>query len=301
MAKIIVPAVTAWNDNGKPDIEATKQIIDFLIAGGVDGVLVLGSTGEFTALSLQEKKVYLKAYADYVDGRMELYAGTGCINYDETLELSNAVYEMGYRASFVIGPCYYGMNDEQIFTYYDQLAKNLKGDMYIYNYPERSGHSVDAPVVRRLVESNKNIIGLKDTVQSPSHTNAICQATKDVHFEVYSGFDDQFFYNLCAGGSGSIGGLANILPEVWSDLIRSANQKNYERAIQISGLLYRLMPIYTQNISCSLLFKKLMAARGVKVPETAMFPYDEDGEAAYQKIKEIMDQVLEAYHTLPLE
>lgn len=170
---------------------------------------------------MAEKRDFLSFYADYVQGRTVLYAGTGSTNFHKTLELSNAVYDMGYRAPLVIGPYYYGMDQEHLFVYYDTLAKHLKGDMYIYNYPARSGHSIEAETVRRLAEANPNIVGLKDTVTEPGHTNQICHAMEGKPFEVYSGFDDQFLYNLSAGGHGSIGGLANVVPDIWSDLIRS--------------------------------------------------------------------------------
>ena len=227
MPKIIVPVVTIFDHSGKPDPEANKKVIDFLIQNGVDGILVLGSTGEFTELSLREKWDFLAFYADYVGGRTELYAGTGSVNYQQTLELSNGVYAMGYRAPLIIGPYYYGMDQEHIFTYYDTLAHNLKGNMYIYNYPARSGHSVAPETVRRLVDRNPNIVGLKDTVSSPSHTGDICLAMAGKDFEVYSGFDDQYLYNLSVGGCGSIGGLANFVPDIWRDLIAATKAEDF--------------------------------------------------------------------------
>ena len=129
MAKIIVPVVTVFGHDGKPDYEDNKKVIDYLIDNHVDGILVLGSTGEFTELSVAEKKDFLSFYANYVNGRVALYAGTGCITFDQTLELSNFVYGAGYKAPLVIGPFYYSMDQENIFAYYDALAKKLHGDM----------------------------------------------------------------------------------------------------------------------------------------------------------------------------
>ncbi|WP_277409604.1 dihydrodipicolinate synthase family protein [Lacrimispora xylanisolvens] len=74
-------------------------MIDFLVEGGVDGILVLGSTGEFTGLSKKEKYEFLRFYAEYTNQRVELYAGTGSTNFKETVELSNDIYSMGYVAS----------------------------------------------------------------------------------------------------------------------------------------------------------------------------------------------------------
>lgn len=295
MVKIIVPVVTVFDHSGKPDYEANKKVADYLIENGVDGILVLGSTGEFTELTVVEKRDFLAFYASYVNGRIPLYAGTGSINFHQTLELSNSVYDMGYQAPLVIGPYYYGMDQEHLFTYYDTLAKHLRGNMYIYNYPARSGHSIAAKTVRALAERNPNIIGIKDTVSEPAHTNQICRAMEGLPFEVYSGFDDQFFYNMAAGGSGSIGGLANIVPDIWSDLIRSVGREDLGRVVGLSRLLHRLMPIYDMGSSCSLLFKKLLVYRGVDISPKAIFPFDESDSIAFETVRKLLDQVLREY------
>lgn len=301
MAKIIVPVITVFGFDGKPDYEENKKVIDFLISHGVDGILVLGSTGEFTELSVAEKKDFLEFYAGYVDHRVELYAGTGCITFDQTLDLSNYVYGIGYKAPLVIGPFYYSMDQDNIFTYYDALAKKLKGNLYIYNYPARSGHSVSAQTVRRLVDANPNIVGLKDTVNEPSHTNQVFRAMEGTGFEVFSGFDDQFLYNAAAGGAGSIGGLANIVPDIWSDIIHTYNSGNLNRLIRLNRLINKLMPIYEMGSSCSLLFKKLLVYRGVEISPKAIFPFDEADNAAYEATKHILQNVLEEYNSLKAE
>lgn len=298
MAKIIVPVVTVFDHNGKPDYEDNKKVADYLIENGVDGILVLGSTGEFTELTVAEKRDFLAFYADYAGGRTELYAGTGSINFQQTLELSNSVYEMGYRAPLVIGPYYYGMDQEHLFTYYDTLARHLKGEMYIYNYPARSGHSIAAGTVRKLADRNPNIIGLKDTVSEPAHTNQVCLAMRGRPFAVYSGFDDQFLYNMAAGGCGSIGGLANVVPDIWSDLIRAANGGDFGRVMGLTGLLNRLMPIYEMGSSCSLLFKKLLVHRGVEISPKAIFPFDESDGIAFEAVRKLLDQVLAEYRQM---
>ncbi|MBE6989899.1 MAG: dihydrodipicolinate synthase family protein [Ruminococcaceae bacterium] len=295
MPKIIVPVVTVFDHNGKPDREDNRKVSDFLIRNGVDGILVLGSTGEFTELTVAEKRDLLQTYAEDVAGRTELYAGTGSLNFHQTLELSQAVYDMGYRAPMVIGPYYYGLDQAHLFTYYDTLAKHLQRDMYIYNFPARSGHSIAADTVRRLAEANPNIIGLKDSVSAPSHTNEICRAVEGLPFEVYSGFDDQYLYNLSSGGAGSIGGLANVVPDIWSDLIRSTKEQNFGRVIKLTNLLHRLMPIYDMGFSSSLLFKKLLVFRGVDISPKAIFPFDESDNAAFEAVKGLLADVLAEY------
>ena len=169
MAKIIAPVVTIFNEEEKPDYAGNKKVIDFLIEGGLDGILVLGSAGEFPDLNEQERLDFFRFYAEYVNGRVELLAGTGCIRYADTLALSNAVYELGYTP-MVISPYYFEMDQEKLFVYYDRLAKDVKGDLYLYNFPPRTGHSIAPETIRRLIDANPNIIGLKDSVSIPGHT-----------------------------------------------------------------------------------------------------------------------------------
>lgn len=298
MYKIITPVVTVFDSNEKPDYEANKKVIDFLVEGGVDGILVLGSTGEFTGLSRKEKSDFFRFYADYTNQRVELYAGTGSTNFKETVELSNEIYSMGYVAPMVIGPYYYGLDQEKLFLFYDTLAKSLSGDLYVYNFPARTGHSITPETVKKLLQENKNIVGLKDSVTEPNHTNLVCRAANGHPFISYSGFDDQFLYNISSGGNGCIGGLSNIVPEIWSDLVSAANGNDFERSIRLENLVHQLMPLYDMDSNFSLLFKKLMIKRGVEISPQAIFPFNQMDEEIYSKAAELMDRVIAQYRDL---
>lgn len=298
MCKIVVPVITVFDENEKPDYEANKKVIDFLINGGVDGILVLGSSGEFTGLTKAEKHDFFKFYADYTAGRVKLYAGTGSLNYEDTAALSNEAIEMGYEGAMVIGPSYYGLDQEKIFVYYDKLASDVKGNVYIYNFPARSGHSIEPETLKRLVEKHSNIKGLKDSVSEPNHTNLLLLAVKGHEFEMFSGFDDQFLYNLTSGGVGCIGALSNLVPELWSDLVRSVREKNFDRAMKLSGLTHELMPLYGMDSNFSLLFKKLMIHRGLEISDRAIFPFNQMAESTYKKAEALLDSVLEEYHKI---
>lgn len=297
MYKIITPVVTAFDENEKPDYEGNKKVIDFLVEGGVDGILVLGSTGEFTGLTRKEKSDFFQFYAQYTAGRVELYAGTGSMNFDDTVGLSNEIMQMGYKAPMIIAPYYYGMDQEKLFIYYDKLAKSLDGEMYIYNFPARTGHSIAPETVKKLVKKNTNIVGLKDSVTEPNHTNLICLATTGHAFEAYSGFDDQYLYNLTSGGNGCIGGLSNLVPEIWSALVKASNEKNFDQTIKLSRMIHDLMPLYDLDSNFSRLFKQLMIHRGVEISDRAIFPYNQMDAKKYKKAEELMDQVISKFNS----
>lgn len=296
-ASIITPVVTILDGHGKPDYESNKRVIDFLIQNHVDGILVLGSAGEFTEFSLAEKRAFLEFYSGYVQGRTELYAGTGSTSYQDTLELSNAVYGMGYRAPLVIPPYYYGMRQDQLFTYFDTLAKHLDGELYVYNYPERSGISISGETLGRLIRENPNLTGMKDTSVDPGHTNQMCRVSEGTGFRVFSGYDDQFLYNLAAGGAGVIGALSNVAPDLWSDLVQAARDEDFQRVMALMRLVDRLAQIYTLGVNTAYLIKTLLPCRGVEISTKAAFPFEEES-AAVAQAKKVLQEVLTEYQQL---
>ncbi len=298
MCEIIVPVVTVFDKNEKPDFEENKKVIDFLVEGGVDGILVLGSTGEFTVLDYEDKLKFAKDYYDYTNGRVDLYFGSNCPSFEDTVKLSNEAIKIGYKGVMVIGPYYFGTDDEKMFIYYNELAKKVDGDIYIYNFPARSGYSISGETYAKLVKENNNIVGLKDSVMDPLHTNRLLRSTEDKKTKVYSGFDDQFLYNLSTGGAGCIGALSNLVPDLWSDLIKATKEKNFDKVCKLSTLIHKLMPLYDLDSNFSHLFKRLMAVRGVDISSKSIFPYNQLSEEVYEKGKKILEDVIQEYEQI---
>lgn len=298
MCEIIVPVVTVFDENEKPNFEENKKVIDFLVNGGVDGILVLGSTGEFTVLDYEDKLQFAKDYYDYTNGRVDLYFGSNCPSFEDTVKLSNEAIKIGYKGVMVIGPYYFGTDDEKMFIYYNELAKKVDGDIYIYNFPARSGYSISGETYAKLVKENNNIVGLKDSVMDPLHTNRLLRSTEDKKTKVYSGFDDQFLYNLSTGGAGCIGALSNLVPDLWSDLIKATKEKNFDKVYELSTLIHKLMPLYDLDSNFSHLFKRLMGVRGVDISSKSIFPYNQLSEDIYEKGRKILEDVIQEYEQI---
>jgi len=298
MAKILTPTITIFDARGKADLEGNKKIIDHLVRGGVDGALVQGSTGEFMHFTLEERAEYLRFYMEYTAGRMELMAGTGCMNQEDTIALSNAAFDMGYEHCAVIAPYYFAMDQNRIFHYYDRVAKGVKGKLYIYNYPPRTGHSVDPETIRALVDANPNIVGLKDSVAETGHTNMVFRALEGRPFTVYSGFDDHFMLNVANGGGGGICAMSNAMPELWSDMVRSFNTGDQSRCLKLYGLILKLMPIYSVDPTCAAIMRYLLRHRGLNISDNTPSPFDQMGEANCRAAAERMDAVIREYRAL---
>lgn len=295
MCKIITPVVTIFSENGAIDIEGNKKVIDFLIEGGVDGILALGSTGEFTNMTIEQRKELFRLYSDYNNGRVELYAGTGCLDAADTIELTNYADGLGYKGVMIIGPYYYGLDQDKIFKYYDKVAKSVKSNIYLYNYPDRSGHTFEPDTVKRIVDANANVVGMKDSISTPGHFNDIIMKVNNENFEMYAGFDDQFLYNLTAGGKGGIGALSNIVPEIWSSLVKAYRNKEFDQTFKLANIIHGMMPIYGLDSNSSLIIKKLMNYRGLDLNETSIFPFEEISEENMEYGKKLVDQALSQY------
>lgn len=291
--KIYTPAVTIFNENEELDFEGNKEIIEHLIEGGVDGIAPLGSTGEFTTLTLDEKKELIKLYVDTVDQRVDLIPGCGAISYEETYELSKYALSLGVKGVLIIPPYYYEATQEDIYTYFDKLASNLDGDIYIYNFMERSGFNISTETLMRLVEKHKNIKGIKDTTTTISHTREILSKVKELRedFEVYSGFDDQFTFNALSGGNGCIAALSNIKPNLWSDWVKAMNEENFVEVKKINKKINTLMELYSITNNFPQLFKKIMKENGLNIKTYSKFPFNSVDEAMVRRGLEIIKEI----------
>ena len=274
MAKYITPAVTPLLENGTLDVEGCKALYEHLIRGGVDGILVLGSIGEFFALSMETKKQLISLAVQQVAHRVQLIIGTADMVYENVVELSNYALAEGADAVIVVPPFYFWLNAQSIEEYYDKLAQEIKGNLYIYNFPDRTGYQIPADVIARLAMKHKNIVGCKDTISGMDHTREIIKAVKPQRpeFEVFSGFDDNFAHNVISGGDGCIGGLSNLAPEVTSKWAKALNDGDMAAASELQQKIDRMMNVYGVGMPFVPYIKRAMELRGIGVKSYATFP-----------------------------
>lgn len=294
-AKWITPVVTAFDKNGQIDHKANKNIYNFLIDSGIDGIVIMGSTGEFFSMSMEQKKELIKLAVEYINDRTKLIVGTGDMSIDETIELSNFAYDNGVDSVMVIGPYYFSLSEESIEYYYDRVAENTKGNIYIYNFPERTGYDVSAELTLRLVRKHKNIVGYKDTVTEMGHTREIIDTVCEEfpEFEVYSGFDENFAHNALSGGAGAIGGLSNFIPEICAEWVKAFNEKDFDKVKEIQKVINKAMRIYDIGKPFIPIVKKAMMLRGVEMEDYCTFPFIQANEEQTNKIKQLIEKLNE--------
>lgn len=290
MAKYITPAVTPLNEDGTLDVQGAKALYEHLITGGVDGILILGSIGEFFALPMQTKKQLIDIAVETVDHRIPLMVGTADMVLDNVLELSRYALQAGADSVIVVPPFYFWLNDESVEAYYSRLAEAIDGKMYLYNFPDRTGYQLSVEVIRQLAVKYPNIAGCKDTISGMDHTREMIKAVKPVRpdFEIYSGFDDNFAHNALSGGDGCIAGLSNLAPEVTSAWAKVVNENDASAIAHYQQKIDRMMSIYGVGMPFVPYIKRAMTLRGIGVKACATFPLPAATAADDEKLLAIL-------------
>ena len=224
-AAYLAPAITLFQKDGTLDLESQGRLFDNLIEKGIDGILVEGSSSEFFAMPMDERREMARFAIERVDHRVKLIIGTSSMVADEIVDFSNYCLEQGADAVMILPPYYFRFGAEALLQYYDRLAGKINGPIYIYNFPANTGTSVPAETVLQLAQMHPNIVGIKDTIPGMDHTRELIKVVKSQipGFEVYSGFDDNFAHNIMAGGDGCIAALSNVVPEIcaaWAKAFR---------------------------------------------------------------------------------
>ncbi len=243
---IFSPAVTIFDKNGQFDFEANEIVINNLIDNGINGIAFLGSMGEFFNISLEKKKELIDFALKTVNGRVKVLIGTGGTDVDEVVELTKYAQGAGADAALVVSPYYFKLDDESLYRYYAYVASSTDMDIMLYNFPDRTAVSLEPHLILRLAREFRNIVGIKDTVDSISHTRKLIKAIKPEfgEFSILSGFDEYLVPNLMAGGDGVICGLTNAAPQIFSSLYAAYNRKDLDTVESLQKRVNILMQLY---------------------------------------------------------
>jgi len=287
------PVVTALKADGSIDKEANLQIWDRLVNNSMSGIVIMGSTGEFFALEAGQKKELISLAAEHLKGRTKLFVGTGNMRVNDTIELSNFAVESGADGVMVVGPYYFGLTDESIELYFSEVAKNVKGDIFLYNFPDRTGYDLKPNIALSLLKKFGNVIGYKDTVGNWNHTRELIITVRDGgsdDFIIMTGSDAQFLFTLLSGGNGSIGATSNLYPELSGAWIKSVQANDLEKALAIQKVMERI------NLASAGAFfipaiKKAMMLRGVDMQDYCTFPIARCTAGQTEILRAVLDEL----------
>ena len=245
-AAYLTPAITLFHEDGTLDFESQAKLFNNLIENGVDGILVEGSSSEFFAMPMDQRREMADFAIRQVDHRVKLIIGTSHMVANEIVSFSNYCLDAGADAVMILPPYYFHFGPEALLQYYDRLARQIHGPIYIYNFPDNTGYTIPAETVAQLAHLHANIVGMKDTVSGMDHTRELIKTVKSQvpDFEIYSGFDDNFAHNVLAGGNGCIGALSNVVPEICAAWVRAFRENDLEGIAKGQQCIDRLMDLY---------------------------------------------------------
>lgn len=208
--QIITAMVTPFNQQGEVDFPATSNLIEHLIANGSDGVVVSGTTGESPTLTTQEKIDLFSHVVEVAQGRIQVLAGTGSNNTQESIELTREAEACGVDGIMLVAPYYNRPSQEGMYQHFKIIAENTKLPIMIYNIPGRSAVNIEADTIIRLAEDVENIVCVKEASGDLDAMAEIIQRT-DENFSLYSGDDSLTLPILAIGGVGIVSVSAHVV------------------------------------------------------------------------------------------
>jgi len=237
-----VALITPFNEDNTIDFEALGKLIEYQIAGKIDYLVSLGTTGETATLNKKEKKEIFKFTADKVNGRVPLVAGIGGNNTQEIIEQFDYFDLSSYAAILSVSPYYNKPTQEGIFQHYKALSQASPLPIILYNVPGRTGSNMEAETTIRLAHAFKNIIGIKEASGNFGQYGAIMR-DKPEDFLMISGDDALLLPMAALGASGVISVLANALPSQVSELTRLCLEHNFTEAAKIHNTLLKIIDL----------------------------------------------------------
>jgi len=264
LSGVIVPIPTLFDDRGRLDEEANARHIDWLITQGVHGVFALGTTGEFTSLSGDERRLVAALAVRAARGRVPVLIGCSSAWTDEAIAYARHAEEIGANGVVAVLPYYWLPPERSIHEHYRLLAEGTSLPVYIYNFPALTGRSISPALVARLAAEHRNIAGLKDTIDSIQHIQETIALVKPAHprFAVLAGMDYHLLNTLLLGGDGGVPGTANFAPEPFVRLYADAVAGKLEAAAERARSLAPFTRLFTLEAAPFVIVKEAMVACG---------------------------------------
>lgn len=233
----IVAIVTPFK-NGEVDEESLRELVEFQIENGTDGIVPCGTTGEASTLDYDEHDRVIEIVVHQAKKRVPVIAGTGSNSTKEAIEITEHAKRVGADGALLVTPYYNKPSQEGLYRHYKSVAEAVALPQILYNVPGRTGVNMLPQTVARLAEI-PNIVGIKEAtgcLQQASEIIALCGDKIDV----LSGDDFVTFPLMACGGAGVISVTANIMPGEVAGMIDAFNAGNLEEARRLHLMLLKI-------------------------------------------------------------
>jgi 4-hydroxy-tetrahydrodipicolinate synthase len=243
--------ISPLNADGSVDVAGTRMLIDYVIDGGVTGVVALGSTGESATLGRSQRRALVSAVADAIGGRVPLIVGVAQVDLDSAREEIRAAGEAGASGVLVTPPYYAPPDQSSIADFYRRLAADASVPILIYNIPMYTKVSVDPPTVRLLAEEG-TVVGMKDSSGNFAYHTRVLATMRDLpKFRLFMGNEMMLLSAMIMGGCGTICATANVAPRLLCSLVEhvragdldAARAEEFEVVDLVNGLMIGGLPV----------------------------------------------------------
>jgi 4-hydroxy-tetrahydrodipicolinate synthase len=287
--KGIIPAlVTPMNEDESINVTELRAQVDRQIKGGVHGIFCFGTNGEGYILNGKEKQLVLETVVEQTNGRVPVYAGTGCISTKETIEQCKMAQAAGADVLSLITPSFAAASQNELYEHYKTVAAAVDMPIVLYNIPARTGNSIAPATLARLAQID-NIVGAKDSsgnfVNILSYIDAGKSRAKG-DFAVLSGNDQLIIWNLIAGGTGGIAGCANVYPHVMASIYDLFMEGKIEEAKEANASIASFRACFKYG-NPNTIVKTAVALLGYNVGKCRA-PFNQVPEEGIEAIKKVL-------------
>jgi 4-hydroxy-tetrahydrodipicolinate synthase len=280
----ITAMVTPFAKDGSVDYGRLASIVEAQVAGGVEGICAVGTSGESPTLSHEEHHKVIEKTIGFAGGKVAIVAGTGANSTSEAVSLTEAVISMGGAdATLQVTPYYNKPNAEGLYRHFMTVA-DLGLPVILYNVPGRAGKEIPLDVVVRLAK-HPNVIAIKEAAGSVDRVSAIKNALPD--FTVLSGDDSLTVPMISVGAEGVISVASNVIPREMSDMVRFALAGDFAKAREYHARYYELFRDLFIDVN-PVMVKEALAMMG-RIERVFRLPLCETDDAKLAQMKKTLE------------
>ena len=280
--------VTPFDSQGILDKEGLRRNLRYQLQHGVQGIIVLGTTGEDPTLTPQEKRTIVEIALEEVKSKATLIVGTGSYSTVQTIAATQLAYEMGADAALIVTPYYNKPTQEGLYRHFEAICKAVSIPICIYNIQCRTGQNLQTDTLERLT-AFPSIIGVKEASGNIMQINEVLELVekKHPHFAVLSGDDALTLPLMALGGQGVISVVSNLLPGPIQNLVQAALKGDF---ISARNWHYQLLPIFKSAFieTNPIPIKAAMRLCGM-ASGSCRLPLCELAPTSFQKLKQVLN------------
>jgi dihydrodipicolinate synthase/N-acetylneuraminate lyase len=237
---IVPPMLTPLADPQTLDLEGTRRLVEHILAGGVAGLFVLGTTGEGPSLAYRLRQELIECVAECVAGRVPVLVGITDTSFDESVALAEFAADSGAQAVVLAAPCYYPAGQGDLVEYVSHLAAESPLPLFLYNMPSHTKLAFDIDSLRRLIEI-PNVAGIKDSSGDMIYFHRVRALKRQrPDWSLLVGPEELLAESVLFGGDGGVCGGANLFPRLYVELYQAARRGDLARATELHDEVMRI-------------------------------------------------------------